>query len=292
MENQYDNLLKWLSDRKFQSKAVTYASPVVVFWGVTFSTQRACGLVKYYSGKWQGSGIIGILAVGASSYLTQKICFEFIYPNLPEIPKLWRGKVSEKTYIERACLTTGIYALLDLNMCQTIFPSSILLTGSYARGRHFKGWANMSVPTNSAKASAKEKVAVTRLGRVFGCHHCGNRQLFGWKGFIADHMPPTKMANEMNEVFWRRWLGLKVNQSLWPQCWDCFQLQGSAVRTGDHKLVYHYRFKLHHMSVLFAVYLQQQPFMRKALEDVESDFNNVYQFVQSGLQKLVKLVKK
>lgn len=292
MEKQFDILLNTLTDRKFQIKLLAYASPVIVFWGVTFSAQRAFGLVKYYSGKWQGSSIIGLLAVGTSSYLTQKVCYELIYPNFPEIPIQLREKVSEKGYIEKACLATGIYALLDLNLCQTILPSSILLTGSYARGRHFKGRASMSVPTNSAKASPKEKVSVTLLGRIFGCHHCGSRQLLGWKGFIADHMPPTKVANEMNEVFWRRWLGLRASQSLWPQCWDCFQLQGSAVRTGDHKLVYHCRFRLHHMSVLFAMYLQQQPFMRRALQDMESNLNDVYQFVERGLLKIIKLVTK
>lgn len=283
MEKEIKIVLKKISDKKFQNDSIAYGSPVVVFWGVTLCAQRIFGIAKYYSGKWQGSGMIGMLAVGASICVTQKVCFEYIYPNLPEIPIL----LKEQYFMGNVFLAMGIYALSDLNMFQTIFPSSILSTGSYARGRNFRGWANMSVPTDSAKASAKSKISVNRLGRIFGCHHCGNRQLLGWKGFIADHMPPTKIANDMNNIFWRRWFGIKVSQSLWPQCFDCFQMQGSAVRAGDHKMVYHYRFRVHHMSLLFAILLQQQPMVRQALSDVEANYNAASQFVESSLRSMI-----
>ena len=261
-------MLSKLSNKDIED-AVVYVSPVIVFWGTTICVQRLFGFAKFYSGKWQISGITGILAVSASSYATQKICFDYVYPQLKKKPYELQFRGDRRSALRAVLLTPCIYSILDLNLCQTIFPSSILTTGSYARGRNFSNWASMSVPTNSAKASPKEKSMVTRLGHIFGCHHCGNRQLWGWKSFIADHMPPTKIANEMNEVFWRRWLGLTVKQALWPQCWSCFQKQGSAVRTGDHLLVYSHRPKLHHMAVLLAMILQQYSLVGKAMDDAE-----------------------
>lgn len=52
------------------------------------------------------------------------------------------------------------------------------------------------------------------LTRRFGCHQCANRQLLTRKIFIADHMPPTKIVEQMNKKLWRRWLGIKVRPSL------------------------------------------------------------------------------
>lgn len=74
-----------------------------------------------------------------------------------------------------------------------------------------------AVPSTSPVATLNERIAVNKKGRLLGCHHCGSRQLLTADRFIADHMPPTKIANEMNESFWRRWLRIKV-RPLTPLC--------------------------------------------------------------------------
>lgn len=51
----------------------------------------------------------------------------------------------------------------------------------------------------------------------------------------------------------------QVKQRLWPQCHKCFQLQGSAVRTWTHQVVFHNSLKLHHLSPAIAFFLVQQP---------------------------------
>ena len=52
---------------------------------------------------------------------------------------------------------------------------------------------------------------IQSLGKRFGCHQCGSRQLFRGADsggiFIADHQPPTKMAKAMADAWWRKWLG-------------------------------------------------------------------------------------
>ena len=81
-------------------------------------------------------------------------------------------------------------------------------------GRNLPYAFSAAVPSTSAVATAGERNSVNRKGKIFGCHHCGSRQIFSKQRFIADHMPPTKMANEMNENFWRKWLNIKVGEPL------------------------------------------------------------------------------
>lgn len=54
---------------------------------------------------------------------------------------------------------------------------------------------------------------------IIGCHQCGSRE---WKNifkispsantFIADHMPPTKFYNKINNQVWRKFLRMKVSK--------------------------------------------------------------------------------
>ena len=52
---------------------------------------------------------------------------------------------------------------------------------------------------------------IQSLGKRYGCHQCGSRQVFRGADsggiFIADHQPPTKMAKAMADAWWRKWLG-------------------------------------------------------------------------------------
>lgn len=58
---------------------------------------------------------------------------------------------------------------------------------------------------------------------------------------------------------------VQVKQRLWAQCRSCFSLQGNAVRTGSHLLVYHTAFKVHHLAPAVAIVLLQQKDVREAL---------------------------
>eukprot|EP01032_Pedospumella_encystans_P024230 gene24230-27411_t len=71
-----------------------------------------------------------------------------------------------------------------------------------------------SIVSNSPVASDSQRRRIQQMGKRFGCHQCGNRQLLNNKGFIADHMPPTKRAEELSAVWWRRMMNLKVHSAL------------------------------------------------------------------------------
>lgn len=92
-------------------------------------------------------------------------------------------------------------------MFRTVFPSSSITHGAYANTRSMM---RSSIVSNSAVASDAQRKRIQALGRRFGCHQCGSRQVFAKKGFIADHMPPTKRAEELSAVWWRKLLNLKV----------------------------------------------------------------------------------
>jgi hypothetical protein len=79
--------------------------------------------------------------------------------------------------------------------------------------------------------------------------------LIGGMGYIADHMPPTKIARELSEVWWRRMLRITVRQRLYPQCKSCFSRQGEAVRSGTHTLVYHLGLRPCHFASAAALVL-------------------------------------
>ena len=170
----------------------------------------------------------------------------------------------KKTYLTVLC-----YSLLSLNMFQTVYPSSLISIGAYARGMS-NSYLKMAVPTKNIAANQKEKQRIQILGRINGCHHCGSRQIIGKNKFIADHMPPTKQAKEMNNVLWRKWFGIQVKQALWPQCLSCWQLQGSAVSSNTHRLVFHHGLKLRHCSYMMACYLLEKKPIRKFLDDIEN----------------------
>jgi hypothetical protein len=44
----------------------------------------------------------------------------------------------------------------------------------------------------------------------------------------------------------------QTKQALWPQCQTCFQMQGSAVRVNEHRLVYSSGLKAHHFALFLA----------------------------------------
>lgn len=154
-------------------------------------------------------------------------------------------------FAKRVILGLGMYLLLERKGFKTVLPSSILTTGAYAN------FARGAVEASGAVASASQRLKIQTLGKLYGCHHCGTKQLFTANKFIADHMPPTKFVNEMNKKWWRRMLKITVEQKLLPQCQKCFSKQGSAVASNFHRPVYHFRFRSPHLSAALALILIQ-----------------------------------
>lgn len=117
--------------------------------------------------------------------------------------------------------------------------------GAVARG---------SVPAaGKAYATDSEKQVLNRYFWRDGCHHCGRRR---GESCIGDHMPPNKVANELEEQAKRlpkllkspalRWLPRSVGlplgrpkQRFYPHCEACSQRQSAAVRAGKLVLVWH-----------------------------------------------------
>eukprot|EP00164_Ancoracysta_twista_P007447 GFYU01010573.1.p1 GENE.GFYU01010573.1~~GFYU01010573.1.p1 ORF type:complete len:314 (-),score=45.76 GFYU01010573.1:327-1268(-) len=100
---------------------------------------------------------------------------------------------------------------------------------------HYGSYARRSIPAPSqAYATTTERVAITSLGRMHGCHTCGKQ--FGTE-FIADHQPPNKYAT------------LSTKQVFLPHCVSCSQRQSTACATDVRTLLtpYWLAFRLYHV---------------------------------------------
>lgn len=117
--------------------------------------------------------------------------------------------VSMQDVVRRSTLGVAAYIALEGGMFRTVFPSSSISLGAYANTR---STMRSSIISNSAIASEAQRKRIQEMGRRFGCHQCGNRQLLSRKTFIADHMPPTKRAEELSAVWWRKILKIKVKE--------------------------------------------------------------------------------
>ena len=112
-----------------------------------------------------------------------------------------------KDVVRRTALGLSAYMVLEGGLFRTSFPSSSISLGAYANTR---STFRSSIISNSPVASESQRRRIQQLGRRFGCHQCGSRQIFSKRGFIADHMPPTKRAEQLSAVWWRKLLNIKV----------------------------------------------------------------------------------
>jgi hypothetical protein len=190
---------------------IDYLSPVGLFWLGTHAGQRlGGGLLGRYFGGPRGT-ITGLAVVAASSVATQKIKTEFIDPWLGKPRSRQRvptGELIHRTYLSMMC-----FMLLGMKSFDSVLPSSVITLGSFAKTRSIPLWTKGAVDTDSHVASSSERARIQRLGKAYGCHHCGSKQSFTAKSFIADHMPPTMQVKQMNKAWWRKILGIKVNIS-------------------------------------------------------------------------------
>lgn len=235
------------------------------FWMCQNALQVVAGFVGIHSGRTLpvlcslgllstiASSSVSMMAIDwrhkLSSNTKNRPYFPFTMPTLPS--PFHDTSDHSKLQVTRVLLGVGIFCLLELQGFKTALPSSIITTGIFARNRG-------SIAATSEVATAVQRVRIQQLGWRYGCHHCGSRQVLSLdKTFIADHMPPTKFMKEMNAKWWRRMLGLKVSQRLYPQCLSCFSMQGSAVKNFQHIPKYHYAFRLPHLAPALAILLSR-----------------------------------
>lgn len=101
-----------------------------------------------------------------------------------------------------------VFAVLERGAFRTTFPSSVIAPGVFANSLNT---FTHSVLATGEAANEPQRRKIQVLGWRHGCHQCGSRQLLSKETFIADHMPPTKFANEMNAKWWRRLLHITVS---------------------------------------------------------------------------------
>ena len=306
-----DDVVKALSNPVFIEQSVVASSPILVFYSLLSFSQKTAGtrlnvlyyfrlqprsslismrfvlgLCGFYAGR-RGSLLGGAAVVALCSLGSQHIITQFIQPQLQyhkrPAPTAVASAATNAIPMKVSYLTVFFYSLLSLNLFQTVFPSSVISIGAYAKGKSLPNIFKMAVPTINEAASQKEKLKIQHLGRVFGCHHCGSRQLISQNKFIADHMPPTRQTKALNQVWWRKMFPrLRVQQALWPQCLKCWQMQGPAVVSGSHKLVHHFGLKARHFSLLLAL---------KSVQD-ENVNSHIHKYIELPINSSINTIRK
>lgn len=189
------------------------------FYMLQMISQRAVGSIGIHGG-WP-TNILAPIGCGitmANIYFSQKVeektrAITHGYSSFPNIQSSSHYLTtttaidSERVQKRKFLLSFGMFILLERGFFRTVFPSSVISLGVFGNilNKH-----RYSVPATSELTTEAQRTKIQRLGRLFGCHQCGSRQL-GIQGFIADHMPPTRFAKEAEAVWWRRLLRLKVS---------------------------------------------------------------------------------
>ena len=112
--------------------------------------------------------------------------------------------------VGKILLGVSIYLALEGGFFRTTFPSSSIARGALANSRNM---FFRSIKSSGPATTHRERTIIQSLGKKYGCHQCGSRQFrpFNPTFFIADHIPPTKMALKSESAIWRRVFGVKVS---------------------------------------------------------------------------------
>lgn len=315
----------WVKEikRKIDDKkeVIKYGSLLTSFYMSTTCLQKIFGIMKIHSGRANMVlHSIGFCAL-ASSVILSDIISNFVglcmYPettlgfsknNVSLQGNVFNSLESLKNYhrsennMKYLYLSTLSFIVLEqlpipfVSVFHTLLPSSILTYGVFARGGLFGTYIGAgSIPSTAVAATDSERRQIQSVGRWRGCHHCGSRirqlvtpkgvRILGGMGYISDHMPPTKVAKAMSEVWWRKLLKIQIKQRLYPQCKPCFQLQGEAVRRHVHTVVYHYGLRPCHFAPLVALYLCDN--YKSNIDDVETEIHRYFTTLKEKLKNMI-----
>jgi len=280
--NRFQRQCRWLQEPENKRRLCDGASNVSMFWVAMLSLQRVCGLINMHAGLPAPVTIIS----GAAVISTSHILSSSYGPELSDLilggdPYDRHVSSSRKDALRGSTLALACYSVLERNWFRSTLPSSIISRGAYSR-------ASARIPSTSAVASSSQRATIQKLGRLFGCHHCGRRtSIFNnQQGFIADHIPPTLFVNQGSDS----WSGrifrkyFPMSQNLYPQCRKCFSLQGSFVKVGSHFMIYHDRFRLVHLTPILVGILSSNDHVRSILDPVLDPIDRAITFIRDSLQ--------
>jgi hypothetical protein len=214
-----DSLPPWIPkpEKEVSSKVISTSILCTSFYFLQILAQKCLGNIGFHGGH---SNLLltplGCISTVSTLLLSQNV--ETIirknanqwgfgeYIEYKQIPV----KQERRDNVKRLILGLGTFIVLEQSLFKTSFPSSVITLGVFGRlGKRF----SRSVETQTALTTAPQRMKIQRLGKLYGCHHCGSRQILTrGSGFIADHMPPTKIADAMSKVWWRRWLKRPVRK--------------------------------------------------------------------------------
>lgn len=267
---------------KLQNHLVNASLLFSSFYCFQLIAQRCFGLLRLHGGIPNTLiSPIGSITTAASILLSQKFETRIRQELNPYIGRDNNDKIllprdQFRKDFKRFLLSLCSFIVLEQGAFRTAFPSSVISLGIFA---NIGNMNKRSVPATSELTTASQRAAIQSFGRRFGCHQCGSRQLLSRDIFIADHMPPTKIANEMSKVWWRRLFNVKVTQRLWPQCQSCYSIQGMAVRNNLHALVYHNVIRRHHFAPILSYALLQSKIVDEDLDKFLGPFaDKIYSY--------------
>jgi hypothetical protein len=183
------------------------------FYALTNVFQRVAGMLTLHSGRpfllRSGFGLASVAASAAFSHKLQDLAI----PPPKQFLKRRTSRDEQNAMLRMTMMTMSIYALLERKSFNTLIPSSVISLGIFARpGLPFNliPFLKGAVPATGPVATEAQRARIQKLGRRFGCHHCGSKQFFSKAVFIADHQPPTKFAELKSNSWWRRITNSKV----------------------------------------------------------------------------------
>lgn len=191
----------------------TSIAAVSTFWVLQNAFQRLAGMLTVHSGRNVlvkfGYGLLSFSACSLISYVvasqvstTNKLT-DLVQPYSWE--KQYNSRNSKRELLLKFYVGLGMFVILEQRLFLTSLPSSLLSVGVFANVRAG------SLPASSFVASEVQRNSMQKFGRIFGCHHCGNRQFFSvGLNFIADHQPPSKIAEQMNNRLLAKMLRFEV----------------------------------------------------------------------------------
>jgi hypothetical protein len=151
-----------------------------------------------------------------------------------DVSAFWTNGPNHNPYLHtiRVCVVGLLCFKLLGGRFWSIAPSSYTHVGSYARG---------SIAATDQYATPTQRLAIQRLGRIFGCHTCGRKPLpflpsSTTMSFIGDHQPPKSVAHQLNQQWFRRLFRRKVPFRFYPHCMTCSNKQGGILASATFDL--------------------------------------------------------
>ncbi|KAK3258413.1 hypothetical protein CYMTET_32538 [Cymbomonas tetramitiformis] len=191
---------------------------------------------------------LGTLGVGTSAVIAGQASATFshwrVTGNLPPMHGSLGLPVAPQRdldYVVDALIGVAFYRILGGRLA-SVLPSDLRFAGALAR-------ESIRAP-GSSYANEVQRAELRMLFKRFGCHHCGTRR----GDVVGDHMPPNKFMKEsldkiskgpmnMGKVFSSFRFKLprgKIVQRYYPQCSDCSNRQGAAIRQNTQRLQMHF----------------------------------------------------